>query len=197
VGNAPRNAASSVFHGRTDYAANSGTESNVERYCIAGPETLEEVEKGQFRVPSAKCYTGISNCASKIGYRQIADGLSKTYAVGERSIDPLHYESGQLHSDDWSMYVGIQDDLYRSAFYNPVKGTGFVPFQDTPGVDLGNYFGSAHTGGCYFVFCDGSVQFVSYSIEVSVHWMNANRSDGGDGPNPAATAPCLQEALRI
>ncbi|RMD82546.1 MAG: DUF1559 domain-containing protein [Candidatus Dadabacteria bacterium] len=39
-------------------------------------------------------------------------------------------------------------------------------------------FGSAHAGGCFFVFCDGHVAFISESIDAEVHRRNGNRRDG-------------------
>ena len=39
-------------------------------------------------------------------------------------------------------------------------------------------FGSAHSGGCYFVLCDSSVRFINYSITEVVFRHLANRKDG-------------------
>jgi prepilin-type processing-associated H-X9-DG protein len=39
-------------------------------------------------------------------------------------------------------------------------------------------FGSAHSNGCNFVFCDGSVRTISYGINILVHKRLANRMDG-------------------
>lgn len=180
----PRNAAQNALHARSDYAANAGTMGDVERFCGGGPANIEAAENGTFRVPTSKCYTGISNCASELSLRKIEDGLSKTYAVGERSLDPNHYDTGRLHSDDWSMYVGIQDDIYRTAFFDLDRNRGFVPIRDTPNVQLHNYFGSAHAGGCQFVLCDGSVQTVDYGVDPFVHWLFAHRFDGGVAEDP-------------
>ena len=124
-------------------------------------------------------YDGISHCASEVKLRNVTDGLSKTYAVGERYIDPTHYFTGILHSNDWSMYVGIQDDIYRSTHYDPTRRVFRPPTQDTVGVQLDENFGGPHSGGCQFVFCDGSVQNISFDIDLQVHAQYGSRNDGG------------------
>jgi prepilin-type processing-associated H-X9-DG protein len=47
-----------------------------------------------------------------------------------------------------------------------------------PGFDFRLRFGSPHSSGCNFAFCDGSVRTVSYQIDPEVHRRLGNRKDG-------------------
>ncbi|MEO2046896.1 MAG: DUF1559 domain-containing protein [Pirellulales bacterium] len=184
----PRNSGLSSLFARADYAANAGTMRDVEVPYFGGPESIEDVESGKWFAPTTDCFSGISFVVSKIRLSQIVDGTSNTYAVGERSLDPLHYETGWLHDNDYSMYSGSQDDILRSAYTpsnyaSPNARPAYVPFQDTPGANLGFYFGSAHPGGCHFGYCDGSVRTVAYDVDPLIHWQAAHREDEGGVPN--------------
>ena len=175
----PVNADRNSQHARADYAACAGGKGrSVERLCGAGPNSYQHAASG-FRFPTIDLYDGISHCASEVKLRNVPDGLSKTYAVGERYIDPEHYFTGVLHSNDWSMYVGIQDDIYRSTHYDPLRNVRRPPTQDTAGVQLDENFGGPHPGGCQFVFCDGSVQNISFDVDLQVHSQYGSRDDGG------------------
>jgi prepilin-type processing-associated H-X9-DG protein len=46
------------------------------------------------------------------------------------------------------------------------------------GFDFRLRFGSAHSNGCNFGFCDGSVRTISYDIDAEVHRRLGNRHDG-------------------
>jgi prepilin-type N-terminal cleavage/methylation domain-containing protein len=124
----------------------------------------------------------LENALVKLG--QITDGTSKTYLVGECYRNPDTYDGRTIAAnDDWSCYNGSQDDKERSVGYDArLYRVGHPPTQDTPGVmptSLRFGFGSAHTAGFYMAFCDGSVQFVTYDIDLETHRQNGHRADGG------------------
>ena len=114
---------------------------------------------------------------------QITDGTSKTYLVGECYRNPDAAINGAAANDDWPCYNGSQDDKERSVGYDARRyRSGHPPTQDTPGVmtDQTRFaFGSAHAAGFFMAFCDGSVQFIGYDIDLETHRQNGHRSDGG------------------
>ena len=65
------------------------------------------------------------------------DGLSQTILVGEKYLDPDNYYSGTDMADNENIYVGFDNDIYRTANYSRTQpdsgGNGSPPMQDTPG----------------------------------------------------------------
>ena len=192
MGHTPVNSRKSSFHSRSDYAANAGDIQDLEEVCepIFPASYMEADEHPKSNWPPTvensrlsdgrDVYNGTAFCGTVAGYRMITDGLSKTYLVGERYLNPDEYDTGLDHGDDWSMWSGYQDDNCRSTYLDPDDpNDNRVPLQDTPGIQDAQRFGSAHPGGCNMAFGDGSVQLISYDIEAEIHRRNGNRFDGG------------------
>jgi prepilin-type N-terminal cleavage/methylation domain-containing protein/prepilin-type processing-associated H-X9-DG protein len=116
--------------------------------------------------------SGVVFCRSKITAADVSDGMSSTFFAGEKNISPDYYLTGLSGGDDDSMYMGSNLDIVRTTN----AACPLTP--DTPGLDLAMYFGSAHNGVCHFVFCDGSVQAINYSIDPNVYRCLGNRKDG-------------------
>ena len=105
-----------------------------------------------------------------VRFADIEDGSSQTYLLGEKNIDPQHYRDGVDQGDDQLLWVGHDRDI--------VRWTDLPPKQDTPGVSYTWNFGSSHSTGCYFAFCDGSVRLIHYNIDKETHRRLGNRQDG-------------------
>ncbi|MCA9233931.1 MAG: DUF1559 domain-containing protein [Planctomycetales bacterium] len=178
----PINSRYAPQHGRSDYAQNAGDIQKLEYWVLdCSPRTVADGRKSDWR-PALDDHSGVGFAGSIVELRNITDGTSQTYSVGERFIEPQFYETGEAHADDWPMYVGFQDDLYRSVWYDveSPNGEAYLPLQDRDGIDgASERFGSAHTGGCYIAMVDGSVSNVAYDIDAEVHRQRGHRSDGG------------------
>ncbi len=170
---------------RGDYAINVG-DSVPMVSCYPGPASLAEGDgytAAQWQQAlNTSGYTGISFVRSEITVAQVSDGLSKTYLLGEKSLDPDYYLTGDDNGDDSCPFTGQQDDSVRSCGYlistSPPTYAYYPPTQDAPGVSLYNSFGSAHATVCHFAMCDGSVQAINYTIDPEVHRRLSNRQDG-------------------
>ena len=124
-------------------------------------------------------HTGVSYVRSTISLAHVRDGSSNTYLSGEKYLNPDHYTTGKDFGDNGSWSAGHNNDTLRWASYFPnAPEKNLPPMQDQPGAAGAERFGSAHAAGCYFVFCDGSVRMVNYSVDPMMHARLANRADG-------------------
>ena len=170
--------------GKTDYAGNAGTTDlpYLDGTMPSGPASLSEGDSwtnAQWNAQYHTLDTGVINCHTATTLVDITDGTSNTYLLGEKYVNPDVYDTGTGHYDDSSWEAGADWDVLRwvGVTSNPADGQ-FLPRQDTPGIDTGGCFGSAHSTGCNIAMCDGSVQFISYAIDIATHWRLGNRSDG-------------------
>jgi hypothetical protein len=115
---------------------------------------------------------GITYLRSTVPPALVTDGLSNTFAVGEKYLDPDLYYTGTCGADNDTLYEGHDWDILRWAFLQD------PPFQDTAGIDNWTAFGSAHYAGAYFMFADGSVHLIGYSIDPTVYSRLGGRNDG-------------------
>jgi prepilin-type processing-associated H-X9-DG protein len=152
---------------RNDYASNSG-DTFLE--FTLGPTTLEQ--GSTFKWPNQRKMTGLMHVRSQVKIKQVTDGTSKTYFVGEKYLNPLHYTNGQAPGDNEAVYMGAGQDLNRWT------AKGFPPIRDKAGVGGSKQFGSAHASGLNMMFCDGSVRHIPFRIDPEMHRRFGNRKDG-------------------
>ena len=159
---------------RADYAINGGP---IAFSGHPGPTSIRDVdEAGYDDWPEPPDMDGLCYVRTGVKTSEIQDGLSRTYLIGEKFLNPKHYFNGESLGDNETLYSGFSSDLHR---YTPVH---LYPAQDTsrPLNDKGHTrFGSAHHGTCHLSTCDGSVRTVSYEIDPEVHYAMGHRSDGG------------------
>jgi prepilin-type N-terminal cleavage/methylation domain-containing protein/prepilin-type processing-associated H-X9-DG protein len=168
----PANAAQGVFQGaKTDYSVNAGDQL-ADQGKDGGSPTPPVV--GQFE------YTGICYIRSKIRLAEITDGTVNTIMVGEKHLAVQHYRTGQDLSDNENLYVGFDNDHFRSTNNTKTGAVGnirFPPRVDSRQADL-RVFGSAHPGGFNALLCDGSVRNISYNISEETYMRLGHRADG-------------------
>jgi len=141
------------------------------------PFSLEMMDSGGFPTPDLSDHTGISHRFSEVRIAQVSDGLSNTYALGEKYLSPDHYEGGVSWGDDQTLYQGHNSDLMRTT--HPQFGP---PRPDQEGLDIIQIFGSAHASGFQMAMCDGSVDTIAYDIDLETHRRLGHRADGGVVP---------------
>ena len=150
---------------RSDYAINSGTTSCQIYY---GPGTLADGLSSTYGWPDVSTLDGISFQRSMIKLKEVINGTSHTYLVGEKYLSPDNYYNGLAWDDNSCLFTGFEDDNFRSTYY--------LPYRDQPGYGgPGCSFGSAHAGVCNFAFCDGSVRGVTYDVDANIHLYRGNR----------------------
>jgi prepilin-type N-terminal cleavage/methylation domain-containing protein/prepilin-type processing-associated H-X9-DG protein len=171
---------------RSDYAANSG-ETNQPYYSDSGPSSMAAAPSFPWSSHNWDQWcNGVIYYRSMIKGRDVADGLSNTYLVGEKFCNPDHYRDSVDWGDDAAMYQGFDHDTQRgvalnpninSVPFNPVGVTYYPPLHDRTGVLPYGSFGSAHPNACNFVLCDGSVRTVAFDIDKEMHRRLGNRKD--------------------
>jgi prepilin-type processing-associated H-X9-DG protein len=111
--------------------------------------------------------------AEKIG--SISDGTSNTLAVGERSTR-THPTRGTFWADAFNLYSlsGAYNQSY--SLWNDYDACTNVPGVDVARCKYG--WGSFHSAGINFVFCDGHVRTISTAIDMNVFVAIATIANG-------------------
>ena len=182
---------------RSDYAANAGGAYTTTGAPDAptwsasanggpddGPASLavgDSPEAARHFALIATKATGVVHTASSVRLAQIVDGASRTMLVGEKYVQPEHYQTGRDAGDDQAALMGMNKDIVRWGSQGPtgLAGSPAMPRQDARGVDNRYAFGSAHAAGFGAVFCDGSVRSIGYDVDPTAFRNVTDRRDGG------------------
>jgi prepilin-type N-terminal cleavage/methylation domain-containing protein/prepilin-type processing-associated H-X9-DG protein len=178
---------------RTDYAANGGSirttetddgphENGENMLAIVPDDHQFTASINNFATPKSD-WNGIVFYRSEVNMRNVTDGTSKTYLVGEKWMFFENYETGQDTGDGEPAFSGNNDDTIRVTYrewpFGPdTQYTAEVPANPSSNPRERRAFGSPHNGGFNMALCDGSVDFVGFDIEPDVHAYRGARNDG-------------------
>ncbi|QDS99580.1 DUF1559 domain-containing protein [Adhaeretor mobilis] len=136
---------------------------------------------------------------SRIRFGQITDGSSSTFLMGESVLGGWADNPGRvacpagatgdgwlLHQPPWyrpgncgSTKDCGYDRTLRGAWQPVNSGTDCLPQLEQNAIP----FGSEHPGGCYFVYADGHVEFITDDIDIDLYKAYSTRAkeDGLSG----------------
>jgi len=89
------------------------------------------------------------------------NGTSNTIYVGEGYMNPNQYR--QTNCSGW------EENIYGGDWGGTNRGNNRLR-RDDVSIGMGDGWGSPHTGGAMFVFCDGSVRFLSFTLDGSTNF---------------------------
>lgn len=166
---------------KTDYAANGGfaeinvpngpaASSTFSSNCLANPNCTWLVGVNQSPAP----FDGVVGELSQVVPGAVTNGTSNVFLAGEKFfLNPNNYNNSQDAGDNTTALTGIGPNTVRWTV-NLLARDG-TQTNDPTGTDM---FGSAHSQGVHFVFCDGSVKLISYSINATIYQNLGSRNSG-------------------
>jgi prepilin-type N-terminal cleavage/methylation domain-containing protein len=169
---------------KIDYAINAG---DFQIASFTGPTS--NPPSASYTWPNTTQLSGVSFVRSQIKTAHITDGLSNTYLIGEKYLDPNNFVTGADPGDNETAMSGFDNNTFRygGSGGNPptTPPTGTPPQPETLGTSqisasaasTAMIWGSIHPTATFFVFCDGSVHGISFTINAETHRRLSNRSD--------------------
>ena len=161
-----------TYYGRGNYAGNNGIGPQV--------NTLDLNPSPPARGPVAMFETRVNR-----GLRDVTDGSSNTALVSEllkvEGTDfrgAMHYPEGSLYQHNRTPNSGLADQFRTSLCVSTTVApcTGSYTASNNRNVILSSR--SRHAGGVQTLVCDGSVRFVSNSIDATT-WHNFGMHNDG------------------
>ena len=159
-----RTPASGMRVSRTDYAINGGAADRPDQF---------ELKWVGIWVPDAPGMGGPRRKFRLVRYKDVKDGLSKTYLIAEKAVSAKHYTSGRDPGDDAGIWDCPRGTCVRFAKRVPVHDQ-----LEAESCWSCHNFGSAHPTSFNAVFCDGSVHSLTYDISFATHAALASRAAG-------------------
>lgn len=175
----PLGTAMAPYHGLT-----SGSYNSVQTdYAASGGTWTQTMMGNAFNYDAAFVPYGYNGDFYRPKLRKLddfSDGLSNTVLIGEKVINRTFTTSNAGQPDDYFGYcAGWKFSTVRFGMYAPQADyKGQVIQVDSNGYPNGGSFGSAHIGACLFVFGDGHVASVSFSVNATIFSYLCRVADG-------------------
>ena len=120
-------------------------------------------------------YNGIFYPSSHIRLRDVTDGSSNVFMIGETRYSPLagNYAGSWAASPDRNIPFSLvaADQPINGSTSNPATNSNMWTI-------MSRYMGSNHEGGCHVAMADGSVHFISENIDLALFRNLGARNDG-------------------
>jgi prepilin-type N-terminal cleavage/methylation domain-containing protein len=172
----------------TCYAGNGGSIRGPSQ--SSGPADHAAGDSGSWMNTATKNFianefNGLFYYYTTVSRRQITDGTTHTLFFGEKHVTKEHYTTGGDGSDNQPMYQGYDIDTVRftSDQYPPLSDVQTLTSVPSTAL-IYSAFGAAHVSGFNYALCDGSVQTLSYNIDIVAYQNLGNRNDGKVGALP-------------
>ncbi len=177
----------SVVCALNSYTGNAGADVDVDNYSSTSPTISRGMEAGNGVLRVADFVTNPSRPSERsINFAGILDGLTHTVLVSETRYLPPHDCS---ICDRFALYHPDFDQPTVDSHGRLVQGSDFsealaslkhginLELESTTKEELEISVGSFHLGGVQVAMCDGSVQFLSESLDDSVRHAIGSRAD--------------------
>jgi prepilin-type N-terminal cleavage/methylation domain-containing protein/prepilin-type processing-associated H-X9-DG protein len=160
--NAADNPAGDTLGAKTDYAGNCGDQ---EGWWNTFPRSWTEAVNYQYWRNQDKM-DGIMYQRSMVKAIHIIDGTSHTLMIGEKYLNADMYRNGMDDGENETLYAGYDIDSLRTAnIETAYVDDSMLYLRDRPGLSAYYCFGSSHSSGANFAFCDGSVKSIGYDVD--------------------------------
>jgi prepilin-type N-terminal cleavage/methylation domain-containing protein len=158
--------------GALDYAGNGGVGNPGQQIFPASPDAWLN-QNGTIIPVGHRDTNGVfrpATLSSRVS-GAMPDGDGVTILVGERNFNRRRMNDPTQQDEDNGYMAGYSWDTIRWAYDIPAKDR-------TDLSDFDTRFGSSHTMIAQFVYCDGSVKALNYTIALPVFQGLCHRDDG-------------------
>lgn len=183
VANRDRNGLAPVTHAKSNYVGIIGPRLTVDLNNLVNLNQTGSGQEGPITTPEQRLRTkwpGMFYLDSKVKMAGVLDGTSNTFLFGERDGNRFVGATGSLQGRSASTWAGPN----RAQWLNHVLGpTSRAPNYTLNSIGSGGAtrwysLGSMHPGGANFARVDGSVAFVTDSIDGAAYEAFGHISDG-------------------